>query len=373
LSVDALSPNLTGIGRYTLELARHFAVDPTIESIRFFRGSTWVSNPENLVSGVAQKRSRHYLPRWLRKKRLSLEMRDRLFHGPNYFLPPFVESGIITVHDLSVFHFPETHPAERLRHFEQEFASSIDRAVHFITDSQTVRRELIRHVGMPPEHVTAIPLGVSPAFTPHEGQDIQQVLGRHDLRRGCYTLCVSTIEPRKKIAELLKAWRCVPRSITERTPLVIVGGGGWLSDEIKEAMAKGVSDGWVKYLGYVPEADLPSLYAGAALFVYPSSYEGFGLPPIEAMASGVPTIVSNRSCLPEVTQGAAMVIDPDDIEAFATALELGLTDQPWRVQAVSAGMRVASGYSWERCATQTRELYQQVITGQKSAGMAKEI
>lgn len=374
LSVEALSPNLTGIGRYTLELALRLATDEAIGNMRFFRGNAWVDNPEDFVCAkTPPKRGHIRAPLWLRKRRMAWEMRDRLFHGPNYFLPPFVEGGIITVHDLSVFHFPETHPADRLRHFERDFTSSLDRAAHIITDSQTVRHELIGFAGISPERITAVPLGVSQAFRPHTALELQPLLKRYGLKNGCYTLCVSTIEPRKKIAELLKAWQLVSREITKRTPLVIVGGGGWLSEEIKAAIAQGVKEGWAQYLGYVPEDGLQSLYAGAALFVYPSSYEGFGLPPIEAMASGVPTIVSNRSCLPEVTQGAAMVTDPDDTEAFAQTLERGLTDQPWRAQAIAAGLRVAAGYTWDRCATQTREIYQYVIAGQKLAAVAKEV
>lgn len=362
LSVEALTPHLTGIGRYTLELVRRLGADEAIRNMRFLRGVTWIDDPEELVRGeMSPKRHSIRPPHWMRKKLMAREVRKSLFHGPNFFLPPFVDGGIITVHDLSVFHFPETHPIERLRHFEQEFNSSLDRAAHVITDSQTVRQELIAFAGIRPEQVTAIPLGVSPVFGLQTSAQIRPILASNHLVESSYALCVSTIEPRKKIAELLKAWELVPREITRQTPLVIAGAGGWLNDEIKAGMTRGIDEGWVRYLGYVHEADLPSLYAGAALFIYPSSYEGFGLPPIEAMASGVPTIVSDRSCLPEVTQGAAMTINPDDVESFAAALERGLTDQQWRTQAREAGLLVAASYTWDKCATQTREIYQRIF------------
>lgn len=291
-------------------------------------------------------------------------MEGRLFHGPNYFLPPSVASGIITVHDLSVFHFPETHPIERLRHFEREFASSLHRAAHIITDSQTIRHELMAHSAIDPRRITAVPLGVSPMFRQRSTAEVRQPLAKYDLVEGGYILCVSTIEPRKKIRELLDAWRALPFSIRSKIRLVVAGGGGWLNSTLLDELQGGM-DGSVQYLGYVPENELPALYAGAALFVYPSSYEGFGLPPVEAMASGVPVIVSNRSCLPEVTKGVAMVIDPDDIDAFALALQQGLTDQPWRAQAVAEGLEVASSYTWDRCAIQTRDVYQKVFDGRE--------
>jgi alpha-1,3-rhamnosyl/mannosyltransferase len=359
LTVEALSPHLTGIGRYTWELATRLAEDPLVGDLRYFANNGWIANPSAML--LPRKRLTARVPTCWRKRMVARDMADRLFHGPNYFLPPFVEGGVITVHDLSVFHFPETHPTERLRHFERDFASSLSRAAHIITDSQTVRHELMAFADVQADRITAIPLGVSPSFRQRALPDLNGVLEPYELTAGAYILCVSTIEPRKKIAELLHAWRHVPQAIRQRIPLVIIGGGGWLSEDIKAELERDMKEGWVRYLGYVPEADLPGLYAGAALFVYPSSYEGFGLPPIEAMASGVPVIVSNRSCLPEVTQGAAMVIDPDSIADFATALEQGLTDTPWRGQAISAGLKVAKNYTWERCATQTREIYQYVL------------
>jgi alpha-1,3-rhamnosyl/mannosyltransferase len=220
------------------------------------------------------------------------------------------------------------------------------------------------HSAIAPERITAVSLGVSPTFKQHSMAELRQPLEKYGLEKSSYILCVSTIEPRKKIRELLNAWRALPSSVRSKIRLVVAGGGGWLNSELLEELQGGM-DGSVQYLGYVPEKELPALYAGAALFVYPSSYEGFGLPPVEAMASGVPVIVSNRSCLPEVTKGVAMVIDPDDIDAFALALQQGLTDQPWRAQAVAEGLEVASSYTWDRCAIQTRDVYQKVFDGRE--------
>lgn len=362
LSVDALSPELTGIGRYNWELAQSLAADPSIAELGFVRGRNWVSDPSVflLADAPTAKRPKIRPPRWLARRRMKKDLKSFLFHSPNYFLPVFVDRGVITVHDLSVFHFPETHPIERVRQFEKEFPLSLDRATHVITDSETVRQEVIEFAGVSPERITAIPLGVSSAFKPQACADIQPLLTRYDLKAGQYALCISTIEPRKKITELLKAWQLIPAAAKKGKQLVLAGSSGWLSENINAAIARGVAEGWLRYLGFVPESDLPALYAGASLFVYPSSYEGFGLPPTEAMASGVPAIVSDRSCLPEITQGAAEVFDPDDMENFAAVLEMGLIDDQWRTHAIACGREVAARYTWESCATLTRELYHRV-------------
>ncbi len=138
---------------------------------------------------------------------------------------------------------------------------------------------------------------------------------------------------------------------------MLVGAKGWANDHL-HALIKGEEDrGRLIMLGFVDESDLPTLYAGACLFLYPSIYEGFGLPPIEAMACGVPAIVSNRSCLPEVTRGAAMMIDPDDIDALSAGIERALEDDIWRNAAIGAGLAVAAHYSWDRCIDKTIGVY----------------
>ncbi|SER92110.1 glycosyltransferase family 4 protein [Sphingobium sp. YR768] len=363
LSVEALSPQLTGVGRYVWELAQRLPVEPGIASVRYVRNDHWIADPAKLlIDGPRRNKSPYEL--WMRKvSKTSRRLRDRTIahfsvcHGPNFFLPEFAEQGIITIHDLSVFRYPETHPAERRAQFDQEFAATLGRTAHIITVSETVRQEVIAFTGFGPDKVTAIHQGVGPNFHPCASEDLVPVLARMSLTPGGYALCVSTIEPRKRIGELLKAWRLLPLALRNRCPLVLAGSSGWLSDAILRDMADAEREGWLRYIRYVEEAALPALYAGARLFVYPSVYEGFGLPPIEAMASGVPTIVADISCLPEVTAGAAMLTDPDDVDRFARDLERGLLDEDWRQSAAEAGLAVAAGYSWARCVQETAQLY----------------
>lgn len=367
LSVEALEPRLSGIGRYSWELAQRLPLLDGVDSVRFYRNGEWIADPATLLVDQGSGKRRNIVQRWLRKHskwarnlRDASIMRSNLFHGPNYFLPPGGEGGVITVHDLSIFRYPETHPAERLRQFERYFRLSVERAGHIITDCETTRTEVADFLSIDPALVTAVPLAASPDFHPRTNEAIAPTLARYDLQPQGYALCVSTVEPRKRIAELLCAWEKLPPAVRNRWPLMVTGGAGWLSDAVQARMEKGGREGWVRYLGFVPDADLPLLYAGAALFVYPSVYEGFGLPPVEAMASGVPVVVANASCLPEVTGGAAMLVAPEDVDDFARRLEQALVDDGWRAQARADGLRVAARYSWDRCARETVEVYRKV-------------
>ncbi len=175
-------------------------------------------------------------------------------------------------------------------------------------------------------------------------------------------LCVSTIEPRKRIDSLLAAYARLPREILATYPLVLAGGSGWQSESLHAAIDAARSAGWLRYLGFVDEADVPAIHAGAHLFVYPSIYEGFGLPVAEAMASGVPVVTSNRSALPEVAAGAARPADPDDLDALCVAIEASISDSVWPHHAIAKGLQIARQYNWDECLEQTLLIYNAAAT-----------
>lgn len=365
LGVEALSPQLTGIGRYTLELMRGLRSCPDIGHFRMLYQNHPLADAECLLSEEAPYR-RKRVGKWKRlanKAQSMLAPRKRLYHGPNFMLPTDVECGIITVHDLSVYKFPEMHPPERIAHFERDFSRSINQALHVITDTEKVRQELLEFVDIPEEHITAVHLGVNTAYRPDRHTDGSVNYRSYGIDPGRYILLVATFEPRKRIDAALTAFHLLPESVKRRYPLVLAGAKGWQNDALHEMMTRDEAKGYVRFLGFVPEDQLPGIYSGARLFLYPSIYEGFGLPPIEAMASGVPVIVSDRSCLPEVTRGAAMMIDPDDIEEFAAAISRGLEDDVWRNGAIDLGLKVAAGYSWSRCIQNTVDVYKKIWDG----------
>lgn len=375
LAVDALSPGLTGIGRYCWELASRLPHRPEIGKLTFWRGNDQILQPECLLRGDAPALTPSArLRRWGLRRARNAGLLDEsalwprrhgveLFHGPNFMLPQWVESGVITVHDLSVFLFPETHPVARVKAFERDFQNSLGRARRIVTPSQTVRQELADFAGIEPGLITAIPMGVSEAFAPVGASVLQTTLARLGLPQDGYGLTLAALEPRKRIDRLLAAWKILPNNLRTRYPLVIAGASGWNNTALQAQIGKAVAEGWAIALGYVGDADLPALYSGARLFTYPSMYEGFGLPPIEAMACGIPVAVANCSCLPEISSGAAALIDPEDIEGSASLLAHALTDEAWRTLTIDRGFAVASRYSWEGCISETVKLYAHACEG----------
>ena len=208
-----------------------------------------------------------------------------LYHEPN--LVPFRVPlpTVVTVHDLSVLLFPNWHPADRVKRYEQAFARGIEAAAHILVDSDAVRSEAIRVLGLSPERVTTVHCGIAPAFQPQPPEAIAAVRSRLDLPVR-YLLCVGTVEPRKNLTTLLRAFCDLPAALRESCPLVLGGSWGWRSEPERELFESEARHKCVRYLGYVADEDLPGLYAGAEALFYPSHYEGFGLPPIEMMATG---------------------------------------------------------------------------------------
>lgn len=362
LGVEALAPQLTGIGRYTWELACRLPNVAGVEDLKFFRAGTWHDDAAQFLDDMAPTSRPTFLsgrlPRkvqtWFNRREFS----RRLYHGPNFFFPAQAENAVITVHDLSVFRFPETHPVERIRQFEQEFYRSIEGARHIITDTIYIKDELSGMFGLDPARITAVPLGVSETFFEvGDEQGDAVVLREHGLHAIRYCLCVATIEPRKGLDHAVKAFLKYRERTGCNEVLVIIGAAGWNNSELHKLFEDASATGGVRFLGFVSDPALRAIYRHCSLFVYPSLYEGFGLPVLEAMASGVPTLVSNRSCLPEVSGGVAMSIDVEDHDAFEEALGRGLEDEHWRPRAVEDGLALARRLNWENCARATAQVY----------------
>ncbi len=381
LSVDAVRTPITGIGRYALELAQRLAHHPQVAQVRFFWFGRWLTaldlarmsqpaaagaapaSPDlrsRLAANALAVRAYQALSQPLYKWRLRRES-QALFHSPSYVLPPFPGRTVATIHDLSHALYPQFHPATRVSYMNRALPGTLRRANHLITDAESVRQEVIQHYGWPPERITAIPLGVDACFSPRRAAQTGPVLHHYGLQPGGYTLYVGTIEPRKNLLGLLDAYERLPPALRQRWPLVLAGSRGWHSVAIHDRMDRAVAAGWARYLDFVTQDDLPCLYAGAHLFAYPSIYEGFGLPPLEAMASGVPVVTSNVSSLPEVVGAAALLVNPHDVIALSEALQLGLEDDGWRADAAALGLQRAAELTWGACVDATLAVYQNVV------------
>jgi alpha-1,3-rhamnosyl/mannosyltransferase len=250
-----------------------------------------------------------------------------------------------TIHDLTCWLMPEHHVAATIQ-ADAIFAERIlKRADGLIAVSENTRQDAIRLLGIPPQRVRTIYSGIA-----------QEYFDAHPIRRERpYVLYVGTIEPRKNLATLLDAWRALNVSLRSEFDLVIAGPEGWNASAIMARIRAKTT-----YVGYVPEPDLPGLVAGATLFVYPSLYEGFGFPVVQAMAAGTPVLTSNTSCLPEITGGAAALIDPHSVAEINAALTRLLESPEERARLSAAGRTRARDFQWPCCAEQSLEFFREI-------------
>ena len=369
---SALLSPLTGIGQYTKNLAEALIESGEVD-LSIFYLLAWsreirtepIRNITKLKEFVKKIVPQPYvLSRALQQMRFAQGARQlklHLYHEPNFLSHGFPGPTVITAHDLSWIRFPETHPSERVKIMNRLFPRSLARANHVITDAAYTRNEIIAEFGISPDRITAVPLGARKIFRPRDEEECREVLTARDLSYRSFILCVGTLEPRKNLELVIRTYAQLPRAFRERHPLVLVGMKGWLTSKLESTMSPLVEAGQVRPLGFTSDSDLAALYAGAMVLVYPSLYEGFGLPPLEAMACGTPVIVSNRATLPEVVGDAGEMVEPTDAEGL-TALLQRLADDPahWQQRAELCRRR-ASQFSWERCAQETLAVYRKVL------------
>jgi len=282
-----------------------------------------------------------------------------LFHATDHLLPYFRRiKSVFTLHDLIFLFHPETHkPLNRwfLTLMMPRFLRAADAV---IAVSECTKRDAIRFYRIPEEKISVIYEGVNPRFRPADPETIAAVRARYNLPEH-FILYVGTIEPRKNLTALLEAFHHL--LATHDLRLVIVGKKGWLYEGFFRRLRElGLGDR-VIFTGYVPDEDLPAIYSAADLFVFPSLYEGFGLPVLEAMACGTPVICSNTSSLPEVAGDAAFLVDPTDVCSLAGAMEQALTDEHLRSELMAKGLERARWFTWEKAAAKTLEVYRGVL------------
>jgi alpha-1,3-rhamnosyl/mannosyltransferase len=371
-AVALLSP-FAGVAGYIRNLMTALADSGEVRP-RFFYGAGWGDQliTKAPVAVVAwRKLLRGWLPfgrevsRWVQHIAFTAEARPGkfdLYHEPTYLLLTERLPAVVTVHDLSFVHYPETHPAERVRILNNRLPRSLSVSRAILTDSFAVREEIIKHYQMPAEKVHAVHLGVSPLFKPRQSAVLGPLLSRFGLERHRYLLSVGTLEPRKNLVRVLRAFARLPAALRSRFPLVVVGAAGWRDAPIFAELGPLERGGHVRVLGYVDDQTLAELYAGARAAIYASLYEGFGLPIVEAMASGAPVLTSNTGCMKELGENAALLVDPHDTDAIAAAMRRLLEDDAETERLRAVGIARARDFSWDRCARETLAVYRRVLS-----------
>jgi glycosyltransferase involved in cell wall biosynthesis len=353
----AATQERTGTENYSLQLIRHLLA---LESGHRYR--LYFNRPPTVelfpMRADLELRVMPF-PRLWTHLRLSWEMArqppDVLF-VPAHVLPlVHPRSSVVTVHDLGYRHYPEAHPLLDRLYLDLSTRYNARAARRVIAVSQATQDDLVQHYGIEPDKITVVYSGWDERMRPVEDEaTIEGVKARYHVR-GEYVLYVGTLQPRKNLGRLLEAFGLLRKRAQrgEAPGLVIAGRKGWLYDQITQQVERLGLESEVVFPGYVPQDDLPALLSGARLFVFPSLYEGFGLPVLEAMACGTPVLCSNVSSLPEVAGDAALLVDPLDVKGMAKAMNRLLQDEGLRTELVERGYRQVRQFSWERCARET--------------------
>lgn len=371
LNATALLSPLTGVGQYTYHLAKGLQKFEDLE-LNMFYANGWSTEVRD--KPVKQIRNiklllKKFIPKTYEISRIiqqsyfnerSFNKVKGIYHEPNFLAFNYAGPLVLTVHDLSWIHYPEMHPADRVRNMNKHFQKSMERASMIITDSQAIKHEIMDMFGVADTRIKSIPLGVEKLFRPLSEEESAPVLQQHGLRYQKYILAVGTLEPRKNLSSALLAFMQLPTDIRKHYPLVLVGMKGWHTSSLEKQMAPLVAAGEIRQLGYLDRKDLAVIVAGALTLVYPSIYEGFGLPPLEAMTCGVPVIASNVSSLPEVVGDSGLLVNPHDIDDIAKAMKTLITAPDIRAASVQKALTRSAEFSWDSCVDQTANIYRQV-------------
>ncbi|MCU1264966.1 MAG: hypothetical protein JWM21_1284 [Acidobacteria bacterium] len=363
-----LTEVLTGIGHYTNELARHLALESGTDEVEVVSPRTFITAlnaeikpPDNLrfVRSRVSLWNRHWwsigLPRYLRRHSLDL------FHGTNFEVPlRRVCPTVLTVHDLSMLLHATTQEKKLVQRAQSRLPLMARAATMIITPTESVRQEVHEHLQIPLETIVAVPEAARECFHPLEDAATLEIRRRFGIGQD-FLLFVGTVEPRKNLATLLVAYEEVVRVRRQPLQLVLAGRKGWLVEDLLDALKQSPAADQIILTGYLSDHELAALYSSCSAFIYPSIYEGFGLPPLEAMACGAPVISSRIPAIREVLGPAARLFDPGNAAELTALVSELLSSDAARKTLSAAGTKRAAEFSWSRTARATREVYQEAI------------
>lgn len=371
----------TGIGRYSIELLRALAMLPGAPEI------VLLTTEQSDHHGLWSQFEHHPLPGCRLLPALmtigngllsaaAARYHLDLIHDPSgiapFLGPAMGTRRVTTICDAFAYVVPQEHDRLDSWRFRWQLPGAARRADMVVTISESSRRDLVRYLGVADERVAVTLCATDPRFGPvDDGAERRATLDRYAITSP-YLLYVGGLNGRKNIARLLEAYARVRERRSDIT-LVIAGKRQWKAGEIDQAFQRLNLEGKVHFTGYVDDADLPALYSAAEVFVFPSLYEGFGLPPLEAMACGAPVVTSNVSSLPEVVGAAALTVNPYDVAALAEAIERALIDSRLRAELRRKGIERAAQFTWERTARETLAVYRRVLGGSDAVATTSEL
>ena len=359
---------MSGIGWYTYNLAHNLIKEEHINPTFFYgnkssrdlflqkgflnlKFNTFVRDFFPFSYYFKRKYSQHYFKDIIKKNSFDL------YHEPNFLAFDSEVNTVITIHDLSWFHHPEVHPTTRVKFFNSCIEKIATSDARIIVDSAFTKEDLHKSLNIPKSNIDVVYLGVEKSFAPRGETRDQFLLKRYRLKYKKFILLVGTLEPRKNFITALRAYTILPKKIRQQYPLVFVGGDGWLNDEFEKISSSLISKGEVRMLGYLSSDDLKAIISASKIFIFPSLYEGFGLPVLEAMASGSPVISSNSTCLPEITGNAALLNEPLDEIGFMKSIYQVLQDNDLEEKLIQSGLNHVKNFTWENCAKNTLNSY----------------
>jgi glycosyltransferase involved in cell wall biosynthesis len=386
--LNSLRPPRSGVGYYTQHLLEGLRDQPDLEGLagwvgdQVFQGdslaelmagnvalSKGVQFTDGIAAGILRQarslpglyRGRTILRAWLsREVRADFARRGFIYHETNFVASRYRGPTIVTIHDLSHRRHPEFHPRAAVEYLDREVPKSLRQAQVVIADSQHTKNDIMDIYGVPENKIVTIHLGVEPSFRPYSAEQCEPALAALGLKRGGFVLSVCTLQPRKNLQRLVEAFALLPVALRQAFPLVLIGANGWQNSGLMRVIEPLARDGQILTPGYVSRERLLFLYASAALFAYPSLFEGFGLPVAEAMASGVPVLTSNLTSLPEVSAGATWEVDPYSIEDIAAGMERLLDAPALRDELIAKGLRRAADLTWQSTVARTCDVYRRL-------------
>ena len=365
IGIDARKLHDFGIGTYIRNLLRHLArLDHDTDYVLLCRGEDQQPLTElgPNFRAVVEKSANYSLSEQLNIPRALRREKVTLFHAPHYILPPLVSCrSVVTIHDCIHLMFPQYLPNRfAFAYARTSMALAARRATRIMTVSESSKRDIMRFFGTPSEKIDVIYNAYDLRFAAEpRAEDVERVRERFQLHDE-FVLYAGNVKPHKNLERLIEAFHVLRTSGFDQLKLVLIGDEISKYTALRRAVHQHQLHKYVRFLGYMPETTLAVMYRLAGVFVFPSLYEGFGLPPLEAMASGTPVVTSNVSSLPEVAGDAAVLVDPYHPEAIADGIRRVLTDPQLRAELKLKGLARARQFSWETSARRVRDIYREV-------------